>query len=820
VYVCLVFLFAIVLNQFQSTGTLRAQTASGPGGFVEDASSTATRPRPTAGQIAGFVPSRGRFTFPAPYGTEGARITNAGDCSGGSDCVLSVGYSYWRNINNHAGSSTMLIVLGLSLRAGGTGPTLFSYDKNTGATQKLGPLFGPNTTLAGSTGEGWYFSGTVPTMYYVFLGSKLMRMDVISKAQSTVFDAASYFGSNRIIWQIHSSTDDRVHSFTLRDSSLTDLGCGVYLEDTRQFRFFPAQGDYDECQIDKSGRYLVIKENWDGVNGEDNVIHDLVAGTQQVLLDPDGAGGHSDAGFGYQVAEDNWNSQPGAVRAWTFGGGEAPQGRLVFHATDWGWKDNHIAHSNARGDLSLSQQHACSSNASYSNLPRANEVLCFRLDGSLKVLVAAPLMTDLNASGGGSYYDKLPKGNLDPTGEYFIWTTNMGGQRQDAFIVRIPLGKFPPPLDGSSAPTVPTTPPSTTSPLPAPSPVADDDTSSPALSPVPATSGGSAVLWTQQVNTVVNGSALGKQSGCSGCQDAGAVSQQQITSGDGHVEFTVGPTGPLLWVGLSNGNPGTSTSEIVFAFRLQNGYAEVRERGMYLSDVPVAEGDRLRVQVAGGRVSYAKNGRVFYTSRTAPQYPLLVDTAFQDFGGSISNAVIAAASTGGTTGGSTDGNGGTTAPITTESAVAGLVAWTGASNVAITNGGLQKTGGCDGCPDAGAISQQTIGANGYVEFERGAAAGLHQVALSAADSFTPGAEFAFRIRYSSVEVRERGIYRTDARASSTDTLRIEVTDGTVRYYVAGALIYTSTVTPSSPLRVNTTIYDPYVSTMPAVVAGE
>src|SRR6185369_1204783 len=66
------------------------------------------------------------------------------------------------------------------------------------------------------------------------------------------------------------------------------------------------------------------------------------------------------------------------------------------------------------------------------------EILCFPLDGSLRVLVVAPVMTDLDARGGGNDYAKLPKGNLDVTGRYFIWTSNVGGDRLDAFIVKVP----------------------------------------------------------------------------------------------------------------------------------------------------------------------------------------------------------------------------------------------------------------------------------------------------------------------------------------------------------------------------------------------
>src|ERR1043166_5793482 len=83
------------------------------GGFLEKAASTANRPLVTA-QIQPLLPDRGPFTFPAPYNTTGVRITNASDCGGSGDCVESVGYSYWRVINNHVGSNTMYIYLTLN----------------------------------------------------------------------------------------------------------------------------------------------------------------------------------------------------------------------------------------------------------------------------------------------------------------------------------------------------------------------------------------------------------------------------------------------------------------------------------------------------------------------------------------------------------------------------------------------------------------------------------------------------------------------------------------------------------------------------------
>jgi hypothetical protein len=435
-----------------------AQTATG--GFMDSATSAGLRAQFSAGEIQTFLPDRGTFTFPSPYFTQGVRVTNASDC-GGTDCVRPVGYSYWSNINNHVGSDTMLIFLGLERRQGGGGPTLFSYDKRTGQVRNEGALFPGDSPFSWATGEGWYFSAKQPTTLYVNVPatSTLQRYDVVSHALTTVFDVASrpdLFGTNRYIWQFHSSDDDRVHSATLKDgSSYADLGCLVYREDTKQFSYFPQKGlRYDECQIDKSGRWLVIKEKigTDPASEVDDRVIDLRSGAERDLLDRNGAGGHSDTGFGYLVASDNHNSLPGAVRLWDFNldlhGGEPVasvegQGTLVFQTTNWDTDVGHVAFGNAQAGVPIGQQYVCSANASRKALSRANEILCYRLDGSLDVLVVAPNLTSLDASGGGSDdYSKLPKGNLDITGEYYIWTGNAGTNRLDAFIVRIPKGRL------------------------------------------------------------------------------------------------------------------------------------------------------------------------------------------------------------------------------------------------------------------------------------------------------------------------------------------------------------------------------------------
>jgi hypothetical protein len=411
---------------------LSAVLAQAPGGFIEKADSTATRPVWTASQIQAFLPERGKFTFPPPYNTEGIRLTNDTDC-GGTDCVLSVGDSYWRNTNNHRDSDTMLIFLGLR----GVGPTLFSYTKSTGQVQPLGPLFDAASPLAQHTGEGWYFSATQPTKLYVAgaLSPKLLRYDALTKTFDTVFDATTQFGEDKYISQTHSSDDDKVHSATLTDlSSHAKLGCLAYREGARQFSYYAALNDFGECQIDKSGRWLLINEDLDGVPGRDNLIVDLESGAERVLRGEEGAGGRADTGHGYMVAADSGESLPGPVRIWDFDE-RLLAGPVVYHTPGGA---EHITHSNAQPGVPPSRQYACAANATTAVAPRANEIVCFRLDGSPDVLVVTQSMTDLTVRGGGDRDPNQPMGNLDVTGRYFIWVSNMGGNRADAFMVEVP----------------------------------------------------------------------------------------------------------------------------------------------------------------------------------------------------------------------------------------------------------------------------------------------------------------------------------------------------------------------------------------------
>lgn len=438
-----------------------APPPSAGGGLMEKSGSPALRPRLNASQLTAFLPAggaKGPFSFPAPYNTQAVRLTNASDCAGGGDCLWYVGYSYWSNINNHVGSEDMFIFVGTDTNRGGAGPTLIRYNKTTDAVQNLGPLFADNSPYHWQTGEGWYFSATQPATLYTLLsgGTQLRRFDIFTRQfeATPALDLAqcprpSVCPSDAAaITQAHSSSDDLVHSASVQNAAWQRIGCVV--KGPMGYRYYATATRFifDECQVDKSGRWLVILENQR--NGmRVNRIIDLATGTRTMAMSGGGALGHVDLGFGYAVGADNYNALPNATVLVKFPVSSTPP--VVHYNKRWDIAAaNHIAHGNAAA-ASPESQYACGSNASTAP-DMADEIVCFPLDpnrntdGSLDVLVVGPVMTDLYASGGGGdTYAKLPKGNLDVTGRYFIWTTNLGGDRLDLFLVKIPAERLTPP---------------------------------------------------------------------------------------------------------------------------------------------------------------------------------------------------------------------------------------------------------------------------------------------------------------------------------------------------------------------------------------
>ena len=370
--------------------------------------------------------------------------------------------------------------------------------------------------------------------------------------------SARQFGADKYLWQAHSSADDRVHSATLRQSSTYEmLGCVVYNEDTRQpLRGSPRRATSTSARSTSSGRWLVIKENVDGLNGEDNRIIDLQTGTEQVLTRSQRRRGP--LRHGLRLPDRRGQLQPRCP---------APSARGTCHSTctaasrprrpvrassSTSSRRGRAASGTSptatrRAGQSIDQQMACASNASREALPRVNEIVCFRLDGSLNTLVVAPNLTDLNApAAAATTTGSCPRATSTSP------ASTSSGRRTPAPAVSTRSSCAFPKLLAARRRRRP-------SPAPAPPPA---PTPTPAPGPAPRARhcrAGEAVQWTSLVNVTATADRLRKSGGCGGCPDAGGgVRRRRSPSGDGELALVAGDTETLRVIGLSSGNAGTA----------------------------------------------------------------------------------------------------------------------------------------------------------------------------------------------------------------------------------------------------------------------
>src|SRR5262249_10344287 len=147
--------------------------------------------------------------------------------------------------------------------------------------------------------------------------TRLYRHDVLAHTQTTVFDLATssaiaVFGAGHTLGHISTDNGDGVHAFVVLNGATTlAQGCGIYREATETFTSFPSTSAFDDCTIDKSGRYLILSE------GDQTRVIDLQTTSEMSLVGgPGGSIGPGDTGFGYTVNEDTRGSASAAMTRW------------------------------------------------------------------------------------------------------------------------------------------------------------------------------------------------------------------------------------------------------------------------------------------------------------------------------------------------------------------------------------------------------------------------------------------------------------------------------------------------------------------------
>ena len=142
---------------------------------------------------------------------------------------------------------------------------------------------------------------------------------------------------------------------------------------------------------------------------------------------------------------------------------------------------------------------------------------------------------------------------------------------------------------------------------------------------------------------------------------------------------------------------------------------------------------------------------------------------------------------------------------------------------ATTGNSLQKVSGTSSWYDAGAVSTQAIpSGDGYVEFTPGNTVTNRMIGLgngNTSDHYSD-IEFAFYVSSNGLQIYEAGVYRGNFGAyASNDLLRVAVESGVVKYRKNGALVYTSTVSPTYPLLVDSSLNTVNSQLLNVVISG-
>ena len=624
------------------------------------------------------LPAAGGTFVDPTFGTTIMRVTDQND--GQSNFNY---YSYWPTFNL---DDTKFFI------ACDGNPMLYRFDPNGFRIVSKGPLF--DQTLPGGgfiSTEDAEWSGTNANVLYGYYGLKLWAFDVSARTYTLIKDFTGQLPPGSL-GQMSRSLDDNMFAFTVKNSNYAPTGYMVWQRDQNRIVRAANVSNFDEVELDKTGRYLGVKAEFGG--GVNFQAVDLQTGNVQSLTNssPDYSPGHSDSGHQMVVGYDNWNNR------YTVRSLATPhqfQTAIAF-GNDWS-QSNHLS---MLGDDESWCVISNFTSGSGPVGPFRQEIFQTSTDGTQSVRRLAH-----HHSVYRDYWD-TPRADVSRDGRFVAFTSNWGSTtRRDVFIIRVPQGSggggggdtTPPVISSVAASSITSSGATiswstneasdtqveygTTASYGSASSVNASMTTShtASMSSLSAStlyhyrvrsrdaagnlavsgdftlitlagSGGGPtqnVVWTSSVNCTVSGNSLRKTSGRDDTADAAGASQQVLASGDGYVEFTAGVTNKIRFCGLSHNAAGTNYEAIDFAIKLtESGVAEIRENNAYLSETTYTGSDVFRVAVQGGAVKYYKNGVVFYTSGRAPSYPLRVNAVFINLNGTVNGAVISAGSGG------------------------------------------------------------------------------------------------------------------------------------------------------------------------------
>jgi cysteine-rich repeat protein len=361
------------------------------------------------------LPAAGGTLVDPTFQTTILRVTDATTADGDS---CGTAYSYWPTFNR---TSTRLWALC------GTNGVLFDFVPATLALSNPRPLFVSPPPGGHAVAEDTIWSGTDSNLVFTHDASRLWSYDVSNGSYALVKDLTA-LQPGLLLHQMSRSADDDVFAFTTKEATSADVtGYVVYRRSTDSYPVRVATPQLDEVQIDRSGRFLLVKTGLGGATAIRNRVIDVATGGVQELTDgaPDFAVGHSDNGAGTVIGYDHWNDRLTQRSLAT------PHALFTVQPFNDDWQSLHLSL------LADDERWATVSYfRSYDPAPwRAlhQEIYQVATDGSGRVRRLAHHRSEY-----GGYWDS-PRANVSPDARFVAFTSNWGGSsRQDLFVLVAP----------------------------------------------------------------------------------------------------------------------------------------------------------------------------------------------------------------------------------------------------------------------------------------------------------------------------------------------------------------------------------------------
>ncbi len=364
-------------------------------------------------------PAGGKFRDPL-FGTEILRVTDPSTAIDGGTF-----YSYWPTFN---ADNTRILV-----RTANDG-TAHVYDFDPASFNYGSRKLIPASPSGYPNVESAIWSGRDPDSLFALVGTRIYAYHPSKGSYTLITDLSLEFPRGEFLWQLSlSSNTDNVLAFARRrmnSSGGSDyVGYGAYSRSQRALLVNQsiATNDLDEVQVDKSGRWLVVKGEAKTSKGFS--IRDLENNGARKELKygpPDYAPGHSDNGNGFVSGFNNYLNTIDR-RNFT---NPTPIITELSLRNDWS-QGIHVSHLADNDGWILVSLYEVSRIANPLG-PFHNEIILVKTDGSENVIRLLH-----HRSVYKSYYD-TPRANISRDGRFIAFTSNWGGgERHDLFIARI-----------------------------------------------------------------------------------------------------------------------------------------------------------------------------------------------------------------------------------------------------------------------------------------------------------------------------------------------------------------------------------------------